>query len=75
MDKIINLILAWRMAKQYSENESKAIYLCASKIWSSIEDEHVKHLVFQLASRKIPDHKRIQVVKRLEIGLRLEKLL
>ena len=75
MDEIITLLLAWRMAKHYGENESKAIYLCAGKIWRSIEDDHVRDLVCRLALRKTPDYKRIEVVQRLEIGLRLQELL
>lgn len=75
MSEIITLILAWRMAKQYSENESKAIYLCASKIWRQIKDENVRHLVMQLANRKTTDAQRILAVQKLEIGLRAEKLI
>ena len=31
MEQFITLLLAWRMAKIYGENESEAIRLCASK--------------------------------------------
>jgi len=75
MSEIITLILAWRMAKQYNENESKAVYLCANKLWMNIKDDHVKHLVMQLANKKTSEKQRIKAINKLETGLRAEKLL
>lgn len=75
MSEILTLILAWRMAQQYKENESKAIYLCACKIWKQIKNEDVKHLVMQLAERKTTDKQRVDSVRELESRLRLEKMI
>jgi hypothetical protein len=75
MNSILTLILAWRMAKQYEENESKAIYLCACKIWKEIKNENVKNLVMQLAQRKTTDKQRIASVQELERRIRLEKMI
>ena len=75
MPEIITLIIAWRMAQAYGEDESKAIYLCSTRVFRSIQNQNVRRLVMKLANRKTSDAGRIKVVKRLEISLRLEGII
>lgn len=75
MSEVLTLILAWKMALAYKENESKAIYVCANNIWKNVKDENTKLLIMQLAQRKTSDSIRIKAVKELEQRLRKEKML
>ena len=75
MNEITTLLLAWHMAIKYDKDESKAIYLCANKIWQQVEDPVVRSMIIKLGQRKTPDADRIKTVQKLEFGLRKENIL
>jgi hypothetical protein len=75
MEQFITLLLAWRMAKVYGENESEAIRLCASKVFRTINKPDIRKLVIKLADPKTNDSHRITVLKRMETAMRIEQIL
>lgn len=75
MNEIITILLSLRIAQAYNEDKSKAVYLCANKVFNRIQNKNVRTLIMQLADRKVDSAKRIKAVERLELALRVEKFL
>jgi hypothetical protein len=75
MNEIITVLLSLRMAQAYKKDASKAVYLCANKVFKRIQNKNVRTLITQLADRKVDSIRRIKAVERLELALRVEKFL
>lgn len=73
-DVMLNLILARYMARVYGENESAAIRRAAKNLIKGTTGLN-KSFLNALALSTTPEFKRVEAVKKLEIGLRLEGLL
>lgn len=66
MNEIVTLLLAWKMAKLYGEDESRAIYICANKIWKSVENYDVRSIIIQLGTKNVSDSDRVSILQTLE---------
>jgi hypothetical protein len=75
MEQFITILLAWRMAKVYGENESEAIRLCSSKVFRTVNNLKIRKLIVKLANPKTESLNRIAVLKRMETAMRIEQIL
>ena len=67
MNQITTLLLAWRLAKKFNEDEALAIRKCAKKLISKTTNAPLRALFVGIVNSS-DDEKCIEVVQRLEFG-------
>ncbi len=75
MSEMLTLLLAWRLAVKFGEDQAAAIRKCAANLAPQTEDEKVKELLLLLKQNNVSDFKILESVKSVYINMKYSNLI
>ncbi|WAK44681.1 hypothetical protein vBAmePPT11V19_00055 [Alteromonas phage vB_AmeP_PT11-V19] len=75
MSEMITLLLAWKLAEKFGEDQAAAVRKCANNLYDQVPEGDVKTFFGLVRNKDNSDFKVVEAVRSSYVGMRLSGVL